>query len=279
MPGFCPELVGSMSEGAAGNPTGVMIEAAFAHHGLAWRYVNMEVATAALGDAVRGSRATGFRGFNCSMPHKVAVIDHLDGLAPSASVIGAVNCVVRDGERLVGHNTDGEGFLRALGERVRVRGTRIVLLGAGGAARAIAVELGFAGAAEVTIVNRDEGRGTELAELIAANTRAVWRPWVGDVVVPPGTDVLVNATSVGLYAPDDRPAVDVASLDNAGLVADVVFNPVDTRLLREAAALGCATLDGLGMLVHQGAAAVERWAGVSPDRSVMREALAAALTP
>ena len=279
MPGFCPELVGSMSEGAAGNPTGVMIEAAFAHHGLAWRYVNMEVATAALGDAVRGSRAMGFRGFNCSMPHKVAVIDHLDGLAPSASVIGAVNCVVRDGDRLVGHNTDGEGFLRALGERVRVRGARIVLLGAGGAARAIAVELGFAGAAEVTIVNRDEGRGTELAELIAANTRAVWRPWVGDVVVPPGTDVLVNATSVGLYAPDDRPAVDVASLDNAGLVADVVFNPVDTRLLREAAALGCATLDGLGMLVHQGAAAVERWAGVSPDRSVMREALAAALTP
>ena len=279
MPGFCPELVGSMSEGAAGNPTGVMIEAAFAHHGLAWRYVNMEVATAALGDAVRGSRAMGFRGFNCSMPHKVAVIDHLDGLAPSASVIGAVNCVVRDGDRLVGHNTDGEGFLRALGERVRVRGARIVLLGAGGAARAIAVELGFAGAAEVTIVNRDEGRGRELAELVAANTLAVWRPWVGDVFVPPGTDVLVNATSVGLYAPDDRPAVDVASLGNASLVADVVFNPVDTRLLREAAALGCATLDGLGMLVHQGAAAVERWAGVSPDRSAMREALAAALTP
>jgi shikimate dehydrogenase len=279
MPGFCPELVGSMSEGAAGNPTGVMIEAAFAHHGLAWRYVNMEVAAAALGDAVRGSRAMGFRGFNCSMPHKLAVIDHLDGLAPSASVIGAVNCVVRDGDRLVGHNTDGEGFLRALGERVRVRGTRIVLLGAGGAARAIAVELGFAGAAEVTIVNRDEGRGTELAELVAANTRAVWKPWVRDVVVPPGTDVLVNATSVGLYAPDDRPAIDVASLANAGLVADVVFNPVDTCLLREAAALGCATLDGLGMLVHQGAAAVERWAGVSPDRRVMREALAAALTP
>lgn len=278
MPGFCPELVGSMSEGAAGNPTGVMIEAAFAHHGLAWRYVNMEVAAAALGDAVRGSRAMGFRGFNCSMPHKVAVIGYLDGLAPSASVIGAVNCVVRDGDRLVGHNTDGEGFLRALGERVRVRGARIVLLGAGGAARAIAVELGFAGAAEVTIVNRDEGRGTELAELVAANTRAVWRPWVGDVVVPPGTDVLVNATSVGLYAPDDRPAIDVASLGNAGLVADVVFNPVDTRLLREAAALGCATLDGLGMLVHQGAAAIERWAGVSPDRSVMREVLTAALT-
>ena len=268
-----------MSEGAAGNPTGVMIEAAFAHHGLAWRYVNMEVPAAALGDAVRGTLAMGFRGFNCSMPHKVAVIDHLDGLAPSASVIGAVNCVVRDGVRLIGHNTDGEGFLRALGERVSVRGARVVLLGAGGAARAIAVELGFAGAAEVTIVNRDEGRGAALAELIGANTRAAWRPWVGDVVVPPGTDVLVNATSVGLYTPDERPAIDVASLENVGLVADVVFNPVETRLLRDAEAVGCATLDGLGMLVHQGAAAIERWAGVSPDRAVMREALAAALTP
>src|SRR5258706_16081610 len=222
-----------MSEGAGGNPTGVMMEAAFAHHGLEWRYVNMEVAAAALADAVRGSRAMGFRGFNCSMPHKAAVIEHLDGLASSASVIGAVNCVVRDGERLVGHNTDGEGFLRALGERVEGTGTRVVVLGAGGAARAIAVELGLAKAAEITIVNRDERRGTELAELIAARTpsRAAYVRWVGDAVVPLGTDVLVNATSVGLYAPHDRLAVEVASLGNARLVADVVFNPVDTRLL------------------------------------------------
>jgi shikimate dehydrogenase len=279
VPGFCLELVGSMSEGAAGNPTGVMIEAAFEHHGLAWRYVNMEVAAAELADAVRGSRAMGFRGFNCSMPHKVAVIDHLDALAPSASVIGAVNCVVRDGDSLIGHNTDGEGFLRALRERVDVRGARVLVLGAGGAARAIAVELALAGAAQIGIVNRDNVRGKALTELITVNTPcpAAFTPWVGDIVVPPGTDVLVNATSVGLYAPDDRPAVDVGSLGNATLVADVVFNPVDTRLLGDAAAQGCQTLDGLGMLVHQGAAAIERWAGVSPDRGVMRDALAAAL--
>ncbi len=188
-----------------------------------------------------------------------------------------MNCVARDGDRLVGHNTDGEGFLRALAERVAVRGARVVVLGAGGAARAIAVELGFAGAAAVNIVNRDATRGAALASLVAADTEAEWTPWVGEVHIPPGTDVLVNATSVGLYAPDDRPAVDMASLVNARLVADVVFNPVETRLLREAASLGCATLDGLGMLVHQGAAAIERWAGVSPDRSVMRAALVAAL--
>jgi shikimate dehydrogenase len=278
--GFCPELVGSMSEGAAGNPTGLMIEAAFAHHGLAWRYVNMEVPAGALSDAVRGSRAMGFRGFNCSMPHKVAVIAYLDGLGPSAKVIGAVNCVVRDGDRLVGHNTDGEGFLRALAERVEVRGTRIVVLGAGGAARAIAVELGLAGAAEITIVNRDATRGESLVATITAHTSttAVWTSWVGDAHIPAGTDVLVNATSVGLYAPDDYPAVDICTLGDVGVVADVVFNPVETRLLRQAAAAGCATVDGLGMLVHQGAAAIERWTGITPDRGVMRAALAAAMT-
>ena len=99
---FLHELVGSMSQGAAGNPTVAMIEAAFAHHGLHWRYVNMEVTPANLGAAVRGAKAMGFRGFNCSLPHKVAVIQHLDGLGESAALMGAVNCVVRRGENLVG---------------------------------------------------------------------------------------------------------------------------------------------------------------------------------
>jgi len=99
---FLHELVGSMSQGAAGNPTVAMIEAAFAHHGLHWRYINMEVTPADLGAAVRGARAMGFRGFNCSLPHKVTVIAHLDGLGESAAVMGAVNCVVRRGDKLIG---------------------------------------------------------------------------------------------------------------------------------------------------------------------------------
>src|SRR6058998_451038 len=99
---FLPEIVGSMSQGAAGNPTVAMIEAAFRHHGLHWRYINMEVPPADLADAVRGARALGFRGFNCSLPHKVAVIQHLDGLGESAGIMGAVNCVVRRGEKFIG---------------------------------------------------------------------------------------------------------------------------------------------------------------------------------
>ena len=138
---FLHSLVGSMSQGAAGNPTVAMIEAAFRHHGLHWRYVNMEVAPADLADAVRGARAMGFRGFNLSMPHKVTVIPHLDGLGESARLIGAVNCVVAREGRLVGENTDGRGFLESLRATIDPRGREIVLFGAGGAARAVAVEL------------------------------------------------------------------------------------------------------------------------------------------
>src|SRR6185369_1324695 len=130
---FLHELVGSMSQGAAGNPTVAMIEAAFAHHGLHWRYVNMEVAPEDLAAAVRGARAMGFRGFNCSLPHKVAVIAHLDGLGESAELMGAVNCVVRRGEQFIGENTDGKGFLKSLAAVIDPQGKSVVLFGAGGA--------------------------------------------------------------------------------------------------------------------------------------------------
>jgi shikimate dehydrogenase len=130
---FCPELVGCLSQGAAGNPTVAMVEAAFRHHGIAARYVNMEVPPERLADAVRGLRAVGFRGFNLSMPHKVAVIPHLDGLGVSASVIGAVNCVVRRGDQLIGENTDGKGFLCSLTDQVDPKGKTVLLFGAGGA--------------------------------------------------------------------------------------------------------------------------------------------------
>ena len=128
-----------MSMGAAGNPTVAMMEAAFRHHGLAWRYVNMEVEPGALGEAVRGAKAMGFRGFNCSLPHKVTVIEHLDGLGESASVMGAVNCVVRRGEAMIGENTDGKGFLKSLETVIDPRGKAVVLFGAGGAARGCVV--------------------------------------------------------------------------------------------------------------------------------------------
>ena len=276
---FLHELVGSMSTGAAGNPTVAMIEAAFACHGLHWRYVNMEVEPADLAAAVRGAKAMGFRGFNCSLPHKVTVIPHLDGLGESAALMGAVNCVVRRGDQLIGENTDGKGFLKSLQSVIDPRGKSIVLFGAGGAARAIAVELGLAGAGRITVVNRSQPRGEELVGLLrdTLGLAADLVVWNGDYAVPSGTDIVINATSIGLYDRQARLAIDLDSLAPGMVVADVIFNPVRTRLLDDAAARGCRTIDGLGMLVNQGIVGVGYWTGVEPDAAAMRTALEAAM--
>ena len=276
---FLHELTGSMSQGAAGNPTVAMIEAAFAHHGLHWRYVNMEVAPEDLAAAVRGAKAMGFRGFNCSLPHKVTVIPHLDGLGESAAVMGAVNCVVRRGEKFIGENTDGKGFLKSLAEVIDPKGKSVVLFGAGGAARAIAVELGLAETKRITVVNRSEPRGAELVALLRDKLKldadiVVWR---GDYAVPVGTDIVINGTSIGLYAPDARLALDLDSLKPGMVAADVVFSPVRTRFLDDAAARGCVALDGLGMLVNQGIVGVKYWTGIDPDAAVMRKSLESAM--
>ena len=275
MAGFRQELVGVFGQPVEENPTQPMVEAAFVAAGLDWRYLTIAVAPEALADAVRGARAMGFRGFNCTIPHKVAVVEHLDRLSEAASLIGAVNCVVREGDRLLGENTDGAGFLAALRRRRDPDGARVVLLGAGGAARAIAVELALAGAGSITVVNRGSERGRELGALLERLVPEVAIDSPGDGFrVPAGTDLVVNATSIGLY-PDVEAAVPLV-LDEvaaAALVADVIPNPPETRLLREAAALGCETLDGLEMLVEQGRIGFELWTGVEADTDVMRAAL------
>lgn len=217
----------------------------------------------------------GFRGFNCSLPHKVSVIAHLDGLGQSASVMGAVNCVVlRDG-RLIGENTDGKGFLKSLQSMIDPRGKSVVLFGAGGAARAIAVELGLAGVRHITIVNRSEQRGAELVNVLREQLQleAQLVVWSGDYTVPEGTDVVINGTSIGLYDPEARLAIDLSSLHPGMIAADVVFNPVRTRFLTEAAARSCRPLDGLGMLVNQGIVGIQYWTGIDPQPEVMRLAL------
>ncbi len=279
MADFLHELVGSISQGASGNPTVAMIEAAFAHHGLHWRYINMEVIPEDLGAAVRGAKAMGFRGFNCSLPHKVTVIPHLDGLGESAAVMGAVNCVVRRGNKLIGENTDGKGFLKSLQTAIDPRGKSVVLFGAGGAARAIAVELGLAGTKRITIVNRSEARGSELVGLLRDKLKldAELVVWNGDFSVPASTDVVINGTSIGLYAPEARLALDLDSLKPGMITADVVFSPVRTRFLDDSAARRCTAIDGLGMLVNQGIVGVQFWTGINPDAAVMRAALEKAM--
>lgn len=273
---FKQELVGVFGQPVAENPTQVMVEAAFRQMGLDWRYLTIEVPPTGLPAAVAGMKAMGFQGVNCTIPHKVAVVPLLDELTPAAKAIGAVNCVVRRGDRLVGENTDGKGFLQSVKEYGPVQGKRAVLLGAGGAARAIGVELLRAGARSVIVVNRGEARGRELAAVLDAVEpgRSSFVPWRGDYAVPAGTELVVNATSIGLYPEvEARVPLDVETLAPGTLVCDVIPNPPRTRLVRDAEARGCVTLDGLGMLVNQGVIGVQLWTGRDPDPKVMRQAL------
>lgn len=269
------EICCCMGQPVAGNPTQFMIEKAFAAAGLDWRYLTLEVSPENLGHAVRGMRAMGFKGANFTIPHKVAVIQYLDELSEAAGLMGAVNCVNHLDGKLIGENTDGKGFVESLRELTDPRDKRIVVLGAGGAARAIAVELGLAGAAEIAVVNRTPQRGQELTSLLTdkVQVNARFLPWEGDFEAPEGTEIVVNATSIGLGDAEARVPLDAQSLTPEMVVADVIFNPPQTRLLRDAAARDCRTLDGLGMLVNQGVIGFRIWTGVDPDRAVMREAL------
>ena len=175
MTGFLADLTGSFATSAAQNPTVAVMEAAYAHARLDVRYINCEVPPERLGDAVRGAIGMGWLGFNCSIPHKVAILDYLDAMAPSAGIIGAVNCVINRDGHLTGENTDGQGFVRSLRTVIDPTGRDMVVLGAGGAARAIAVESALAGARSVTIVNRTPERGEELRGARAHRGRQVGR--------------------------------------------------------------------------------------------------------
>ena len=253
-----------------------MVEAAYRAAGLDARYLNCEVAPADLGDAVRGARAMGWVGFNCSIPHKVAVIAHLDELAPSASIIGAVNCVVRRDGRLIGENTDGQGFLASLRTVVDPAGKHVVVFGAGGAARAITVETALAGAASITVVNVDPGRGQELARLLDERTPRRRRSSRGTGrTACPSRPTSSSTRRRSACSPTSTVGSTSISTRCARsmVVADVIPNPPSTRLLRDAAARGCQTLDGLGMLVNQGVLGIKLWTGVDADRDVMYDTL------
>ncbi|QQE91000.1 shikimate dehydrogenase [Azotobacter chroococcum] len=275
-PNFLSTLTGSFAMPAAENPTVAMVEAAYRHHGLDWRYINCEVAPQFLGDAVRGAKAMGWAGFNCSIPHKVAVIEHLDGLGPSAEIIGAVNTIVRRGDAFIGENTDGKGFVQAMREVVDPRGKSVMIFGAGGAARAVSVELALAGASHITVVNRSRDTGQTLVDMLNGKTptSAELRLWNGTVAVPRDTDIVINATSIGLYPNvDQRLDLDLDSLHPGMVVADGIHNPPRTHLIRSAEARGCRVLDGLGMLVNQGVIGIKYWTGIDVDAAVMRRAL------
>ncbi|WP_407893364.1 shikimate dehydrogenase [Lacticaseibacillus sp. N501-2] len=278
MANYRPELVGLLGDPVDDNPTGVMEEAAFADLKMNWRYITCKVRPSELLEAVAGAKAMGWRGFNLTMPHKIAVLPMLDELSPAAKMIGAVNCVINDHGKLLGENSDGKGFTTSLTDAgISLAGKRIVMLGAGGVARAIAVESALAGASHFTIYNITEGLGLDLAELINNQTdaSAEFHLQSKTIEIPSDTDILINCTPLGLKPNDDlAPDINYQRITNRMDVADVVFNPAISRFLQLAKVHGAHQIvGGLNMLAAQGAMNFQLWSGQKPNQEVMRQTL------
>lgn len=272
------ELTGVFGDPVEGNPTGVMEEAAYDALGLNYRYITMKVTPEGFPDAMNAVRAIHMKGVNLTMPHKISVIPYLDELSEAASIIGAVNTVVvREDGTLFGENTDGKGFVEALNRHGESpENKNIVILGAGGAARAIAVECALAGASKLTIINRTETKAIELAQLIRdkAKTDSEAITWIPGQDIPQGTDILINATCIGLGDDrDNRPDINYDTITPGMTVSDVVFNPSDTLFLQEAAKHGAKTVNGLGMLACQGARNFTLWTGIEAPLEIMIDKL------
>jgi shikimate dehydrogenase len=248
----------------------VLHNTAFDSAGLDWRMVAFEVAPGDGAAAVAAMRALGIGGLAVTTPHKADVAAAVDEVDPAAHALRSVNTVVlRDDGSTLGASTDGAGFVDSLrADGVDVERARVVVLGAGGAARAIVDALGRAGAVEIVIVNRNPEHAAE-----AASLTPVARVGAPDDIA--AADVLVNATTVGMGS--DQSPVDAGHLRADLVVADIVYHPLDTALLRAARAAGAHAVDGLGMLVHQAVRQQELWTGVSPDPVVLRAAAEAEL--
>ena len=213
-------------------------------------------------------------GFNVTIPHKVSIIDYLDEISREAELIGAVNTVkVREG-KLVGYNTDGIGAVRALEEKTCVDGKNVVVAGAGGASRAIVFQLALKNC-EITIANRTFEKARSLAnevyEKLGKKIKAVELSKLKEVIK--NADIFINTTSVGMYPNVNETLLKAEDIPKGIVVMDIVYNPLKTRLLKEAEKAGARTIDGLGMFVYQGAEALKIWLGIDPPIKVMREAV------
>jgi shikimate dehydrogenase len=276
MKSYRSELIGLFGCPVDENPTVVIIEAAFKALGLDYRYNTTLVKPEDLETAVKALKAFNMKGTHITLPHKIEVLKYLDVVADDAKLMGAVNTIYLKDGKTYGENTDGKGFIISLQQgAVEMKGKKVVVLGAGGAARSITVELAGQGVKEITVVNRDRVKGEMLVEVLNAqtDTKASFVVWDRTYDIPSDTDILVNATSVGLYPDTNKANINYTTLSETMVVCDIIPNPPQTAFLDEALKVGCQTFDGFSMLIHQGAISFKFWTGQDAPIDVMRKAL------
>jgi shikimate dehydrogenase len=261
-----------------------MHNAAFRALSLDFVYVPFHVQPEKIAQAVEGIRAMGMVGVNITIPHKSAVIKHLDELSPEAEMIGAVNTIINLKGVLKGYNTDALGFVKSMeiDAGIEAKGKRVMLLGAGGAARAVSVQLALSGASEIILTTPNPDEIGNLKQIITSHTLTIIKDvfWSEDEISNflSKTDILINATPLGMHPHIDAVLpVRLDCLSKEALVCDLIYNPRETLLLQQARQYGLNVQNGIGMLLYQGAIAFQHWTGVEPPITVMRKALEEAL--
>lgn len=270
------QVTGSFSSPASRNLTAAMMQAAYKQLGYDVVHLNVEVPRLRLADAITGARAMGWIGFTIGSPHKVAAVANLDGLAESAAAIGSATVAARRGDALIGENTEGWAVVEMAEGFMDLLGSRAVVLGTGGAARAVVVELARAGASHITIVGRTMARARQMAAIVSATEGLgveVVR-WEDIYRVPSTTDLIVNATPVGSRGEvETQLDVDMEAITAQTTVIDMVVNPDETQLIKQAKAVGSPAVDGVDVAVQQGVLAIRLWTNADADPYVMRDAL------
>jgi len=276
-------LIGLMATPIRHSLSPTMHNEAFAKLGLDYAYLAFEVGNEELEDAVKSIRALGMRGCNVSMPNKQKIIPYLDKLSPAAELVGAVNTVVNDHGVLTGHITDGTGFMRSLKEsNVDVIGKKMTIIGAGGAATAICIQAALDGVKEISIFNRQDECFENAKRTVAIiNERTTCKATLFDLVETESlrreiadSVLFVNATGVGMKPYEGQSLiVDSSMLRPDLVVSDVIYKPAQTKLLEMAKAQGCKTVNGLGMMLYQGAAASELWTNQEMPVDYIKELL------
>lgn len=259
----------------------IMQNRAFAEHHINANYLAFQIAPEQLAQFVQGARAMGMGGFNVTIPHKLAIMDHLDEIDEDAKALGAVNTVVNRNGRLIGYNTDGIGYVRSLKDEAiaDITGKNIVVIGAGGASRGIIHALLKEKPAQIIVANRTVDKAYQLVESLSCPSGTLLKGIALHDVnsVLSEAHIIINTTSIGMYPQVDEMPIDLTPVQAGTVVSDLIYNPLETKFVQEAKAKGCIGHGGLGMFINQGAYAFEYWTGKSAPTEAMKQTVVAAL--